>query len=110
MPKTINNYAGVCVWGVGSIQFSLHYGCVSQIINNKISIFTALHSRSKIAVVSYAKYCRYRATLKRLENVADDWLRNTLVEALGGFTSSGPNTRVVFCKVSNFISISETNG
>lgn len=58
-----------------------------------------IYSRSKIAVVSYARYCRYRSTLKRLESVADDWLRNTLIEALGGFTSSGPDTRVMFCKV-----------
>lgn len=62
-------------------------------------VFAVIYSRSKIAVISYARYCRYRATLKRLENVADDWLRNTLIEALGGFTSSGPDTRVMFCKV-----------
>lgn len=58
-----------------------------------------MHSRSKIAVISYARYCRYRATLKRLENVADEWIRNTLVEALGGFVSAGADTRVMFCKV-----------
>lgn len=63
------------------------------------------HSRSKIAVVSYPRYCRYRATLKRLENVEDEWLRNTLVEALGGFVSSGPDTRVMFCKVRKTFSV-----
>lgn len=58
-----------------------------------------MHSCSKISVVSLAKYCRYRATLKRLEGVTDDFLRNTLVEALGGFKSTSADFRIMFCKV-----------
>lgn len=50
-------------------------------------------------MVSLAKYCRYRATLKRLEGVTDDFLRNTLIEALGGFKATGPDFRIMFCKV-----------
>lgn len=57
------------------------------------------YSRSKIAVISYSRYCRYRATLKRLEHVSEDLVRDTLIEALGSFTSSGPDTSVMFCKV-----------
>lgn len=90
----------ICVCGFSGYIFFHRFAIVLSKYWFVFCIFAALHSRTKIAVVSYAKYCRYRATLKRLENVADDWLRNTLVEALGGFTSSGPDTRVVFCKVS----------
>lgn len=58
-----------------------------------------MNSRTNIKVISYARYCRYRATLKRLENVGDEWLRSTLAQALGGFVATAPNTRVMFCKV-----------
>lgn len=57
------------------------------------------YSRSSVAVISFPRYCRYRATLKRLEGVSDEWLRKTLVQALCGFVSYGPDTRVMFCKV-----------
>ncbi|XP_031622647.1 uncharacterized protein LOC116340337 [Contarinia nasturtii] len=56
------------------------------------------YSRSNVAVISFPRYCRYRATLKRLEGVGDEWLRQTLVQALCGFVSYGPDTRVMFCK------------
>lgn len=58
-----------------------------------------IFSRTKVAVISFPRYCRYRATLKRLEGVGDEWLRRTLVQALCGFVSYGPDTRVMFCKV-----------
>lgn len=51
-------------------------------------------------MISFPRYCRYRATLKRLEGVSDEWLRKTLVQALCGFVSYGTETRVMFCKVS----------
>lgn len=62
------------------------------------SFITELNSRTKVAVLSYTRYCRYRATLKRLEGVEDDWIKNYLIEALGGFIATSPNTRVMFCK------------
>lgn len=61
-------------------------------------LFTELNSRTKVAVLSYTRYCRYRATLKRLEGVEDEWIKNYLIEALGGFIATSPNTRVMFCK------------
>lgn len=61
---------------------------------------TEIYTRSNVAVISFPRYCRYRATLKRLEGVSDEWLRRTLVQALCGFVSYGPDTRVMFCKVS----------
>lgn len=36
--------------------------------------------------------------MKRLEDVEDKWLKNSLVAALGGFTSPCKNTKVLFCK------------
>lgn len=51
-----------------------------------------------MAVLSYQRYCRYRATMKRLENVQNEWMRNSLVEALGGYTASSPNMKLMFCK------------
>lgn len=80
-------------------DISLLYCDVNLYSRHYDFLIAVIYTRSKIAVVSYARYCRYRSTLKRLESVADDWLRNTLIEALGGFTSSGPDTRVMFCKV-----------
>lgn len=51
-----------------------------------------------VVVLSFPRYCRYRAILKRLEGVANKWLHNTLVVALGGFAVTQRNTRVLFCK------------
>ena len=54
---------------------------------------------SNVIVLSYPAYCRYRSTLKRLEghNYAD-YMRQAVVEAIGGRPAPLPNTRVVFCK------------
>lgn len=54
---------------------------------------------SNVIVLSYPAYCRYRSTLKRLEgHNHTDYMRQAVVEALGGRVAPGPNTRVVFCK------------
>ncbi|KAJ8317078.1 hypothetical protein KUTeg_004982 [Tegillarca granosa] len=45
-----------------------------------------------VIILSYPQYCRYRAVLKRLENVADKWLKNAIVRAIGGITSPHANT------------------
>lgn len=52
----------------------------------------------EIMVMSYARYCRYRCMLKRLENCEDKWLRHALVTAIGGFAASKENNRVYFCR------------
>ena len=54
--------------------------------------------RTGVIVLSYARYCRYRGLLKRLEGVHNDWLRNKLVCALGGFSTSCKTTKILFCK------------
>ena len=54
---------------------------------------------SNILVLSYPAYCRNRSTLKRLEgHNQTDYMRQAVVEAIGGRAAPSPNTRVVFCK------------
>uniref|UniRef100_A0A336MD33 CSON015346 protein n=1 Tax=Culicoides sonorensis TaxID=179676 RepID=A0A336MD33_CULSO len=53
---------------------------------------------SKVSVISYSRYCRYRATLKRLESVEDEWVRSTLVETITGFVANSPNMKIMFCR------------
>ncbi|XP_072941386.1 uncharacterized protein [Epargyreus clarus] len=51
-----------------------------------------------VVVFSYPRYCRYRALLSRLEGVQGDWLRDSLVAALGGYAAPTTNTRILYCK------------
>lgn len=50
-------------------------------------------------ILSYQKYSRFRSIMKRLEGPAvDQWLQDPMVIALGGFTATDKNTRVLFCR------------
>lgn len=51
-----------------------------------------------VVVFSYPRYCRYRALLSRLEGIQADWLRDSLVAALGGYAAPTNNTRILYCK------------
>ncbi|CAK1597585.1 unnamed protein product [Parnassius mnemosyne] len=51
-----------------------------------------------VMVFSYPRYCRYRALLSRLEGIQADWLRDSLVAALGGYAAPTKNTRILYCK------------
>ncbi|XP_060809112.1 AT-rich interactive domain-containing protein 5B [Amyelois transitella] len=51
-----------------------------------------------VVVFSYPRYCRYRALLSRLEGLQADWLRDSLVAALGGYAAPTKNTRILYCK------------
>ncbi|CAB3231810.1 unnamed protein product [Arctia plantaginis] len=51
-----------------------------------------------VVVFSYPRYCRYRALLSRLEGIQADWLRDSLVAALGGYAAATNNTRILYCK------------
>ncbi|PSN50020.1 hypothetical protein C0J52_03299, partial [Blattella germanica] len=53
---------------------------------------------SAVVVLSFPRYCRYRGIVKRLEGVANKWLKNALVIALGGFAVPCRHTRILFCK------------
>lgn len=56
------------------------------------------YSGPHVIILSFPKYCRYRAMMKRLEGVEDVYLKYKIVNALGGFYVKHPNTRVLFCK------------
>lgn len=51
-----------------------------------------------VVILSYPRYCRYRAMMRRLEGLEDKYLKYKLVKALGGFAVNFKNTRVMFCK------------
>ncbi|KAK9878978.1 hypothetical protein WA026_003797 [Henosepilachna vigintioctopunctata] len=51
-----------------------------------------------IVILSYPRYCRYRAMMKRLEGVENEYLKYNIVKALGGFSFKFKNTRVMFCR------------
>lgn len=53
--------------------------------------------QTKVVVLSYPRYCRYRALLRRLKGAEPSWLCSSIAAALGGFTAT-PGTRVLFCR------------
>ncbi|XP_018331951.1 AT-rich interactive domain-containing protein 5B, partial [Agrilus planipennis] len=55
-------------------------------------------SIASVVILSYPQYCRYRAMMKRLDGVEQEFLNNLRVKVLGGFASSKRNTRVLFCR------------
>ncbi|KAJ9585047.1 hypothetical protein L9F63_020602, partial [Diploptera punctata] len=70
-----------------------------DVIKEKEQIAEEMYAEgSGVVVLSFPRYCRYRGIVKRLEGVANKWLRNTLVIALGGFAVPCRNTRILFCK------------
>ncbi|KAF5299505.1 hypothetical protein FQR65_LT01088 [Abscondita terminalis] len=65
----------------------------------KEQITTALKLNGpSVIILSYPTYCRYRAMMKRLEGVEDEYLKHKVVKILGGFTVQHKNTRVLFCR------------
>ena len=51
-----------------------------------------------MAVMNYARYCRYRALCRRLEGCESQWLHVAIVVAIGGYSSRRPGCRVMFCR------------
>ncbi|KAL3278664.1 hypothetical protein HHI36_016200 [Cryptolaemus montrouzieri] len=51
-----------------------------------------------VMILSYPRYCRYRAMMRRLEGVENEYLKYKIVKALGGFSFAVENTRVMFCR------------
>uniref|UniRef100_A0A1B0CMQ1 ARID domain-containing protein n=2 Tax=Lutzomyia longipalpis TaxID=7200 RepID=A0A1B0CMQ1_LUTLO len=51
-----------------------------------------------VAVISFSKYCRFRALMKRMENIENEWLKRSLIEALGGNAVDPTCSRIVFCR------------
>lgn len=53
--------------------------------------------QTKVIVLSYPRYCRYRSLLRRLEGSEPSWLWTSVAAAVGGFTAP-PGTRILFCR------------
>ncbi|XP_078269367.1 aT-rich interactive domain-containing protein 5B [Rhinoraja longicauda] len=53
---------------------------------------------TKIIVLSYPQYCRYRTMLKRIQNRSSLWLVDQFVMALGGIAILNKSTRILYCR------------
>ncbi|XP_059803346.1 AT-rich interactive domain-containing protein 5B isoform X3 [Hypanus sabinus] len=53
---------------------------------------------TKIIVLSYPQYCRYRTMLKRIQNQSSSWLVDQFVMALGGIAILNGSTRILYCR------------
>ncbi|GCB71817.1 AT-rich interactive domain-containing protein 5B isoform X1 [Scyliorhinus torazame] len=53
---------------------------------------------TKIIVLSYPQYCRYRTMLKRIQNRSSSWLVDQFVMALGGIAILNESTRILYCR------------
>ncbi|XP_067858707.1 AT-rich interactive domain-containing protein 5B [Heptranchias perlo] len=53
---------------------------------------------TKIIVLSYPQYCRYRTMLKRIQNRSSSWLADQFVMALGGIAILNESTRILYCR------------
>ena len=51
-----------------------------------------------VIILSHSQYSRYRAVLKRISGREDEWMNNSLIVALGGFTTPTRRTYVLFCR------------
>ncbi|XP_014221711.1 flocculation protein FLO11-like isoform X2 [Trichogramma pretiosum] len=54
-------------------------------------------NQPKVVVLSYARYCRYRALIRRLEGSESKWASTEMAAALGGFFASN-DTKILFCR------------
>ena len=55
-------------------------------------------SSPNVIVLSYDKYCRIRALMKRLEGVEEEFMKTKIVVALGGFLVPSKRTKLLFCR------------
>lgn len=49
-------------------------------------------------IVSHSQYSRYRSVLKRIAGCEKEWMNNSLIVALGGFTTPTRRSYVLFCR------------
>ncbi|GFR90468.1 AT-rich interactive domain-containing protein 5B-like [Elysia marginata] len=65
---------------------------------NELSQNGVTSGAANVAVMNYARYCRYRALCRRLEGCESQWLHVAVVVAIGGYSSRRPGCRVMFCR------------
>ena len=51
-----------------------------------------------VIVLSQSKYSRYRSVIQRISGKEREWMGNSLIVALGGFTCSTRKTYILFCR------------
>ncbi|XP_033102973.1 AT-rich interactive domain-containing protein 5B-like [Anneissia japonica] len=57
-----------------------------------------IQERPRVHIVSYPNYCRYKAVLKRIENMPERMLTDAYVTVLGGIVTPYRNTKLLFCR------------
>ncbi|KAF7283861.1 hypothetical protein GWI33_022895 [Rhynchophorus ferrugineus] len=93
----------ICPLGDNNVKRLVFVICLSQNKKNTTQIYIDEPSeddktKPHVIILSFPKYCRYRAMMKRLEGVENMYLKYKIVNALGGFYVTNPNTRVLFCR------------
>lgn len=58
----------------------------------------SIDSAYRLVIFSYAAYCRYRAVLKRFQPDPYSYMRNPLVQAMGGVSVPATPTIALFCR------------
>lgn len=51
-----------------------------------------------VMIINSSQYSRYRAVLKRIQGVESNWMHNSLIVSLGGFTTQTRKTHILFCR------------
>ncbi|CAG5121491.1 unnamed protein product, partial [Candidula unifasciata] len=59
---------------------------------------SACSGAANVLVLTYPKYCRYRAMQKRLEGAENHWAHLAVVAAIGGLSGNGSGCRIMFCR------------
>ena len=75
---------------------------VSKQILITLILFLIGDTKSKddlaVIILSHSQYSRYRSVLKRIAGCEKEWMNNSLIVALGGFTTPTRRTYVLFCR------------
>ena len=51
-----------------------------------------------VIIINTSQYSRYRSVLKRVQGVEKNWMHNSLIVSLGGFTTPTRKTHILFCR------------
>lgn len=59
---------------------------------------TADNSNTSVVVLSYPRYCRYRAIIQGMAQMGKNGMQHKVLNALGGIIVKSNKTRVLFCR------------
>ena len=90
--------AGNEIEGVSSIYYPGRSDFLADIRQEKVSIGDVPDIDDPgVVVLSTSQYSRYRAVTKRIAGKAKEWMKHSIVRALGGFTVETRRTYVLYC-------------